>query len=154
MKVLITGASGGIGSAISEIYFENNYVKGSISLSKGGAIDDFQFKEYNKTLGSEEKISLLEKIESIARKLNPHIIKVSASLASQFEVILIKTFHGELVEDVRPLVRLSVSVIIEKNQRREQGSAGGGGGKSRHSRNTQTMQKRFQEKQKVRHKLE
>jgi TldD protein len=79
------------------------------------------------SIGSEEKICLLEKIESIARKLNPHIIKVSASLASQFEVILIKTFHGELVEDVRPLVRLSVSVIIEKNQRREQGSAGGGG---------------------------
>ena len=41
------------------IYFENNYVKGSISLSKGGAIDDFEFKEYNKTLGSEEKIILL-----------------------------------------------------------------------------------------------
>ena len=53
--------------------------------------------------------------------------KRQASLASQFEVILIKTFTGELVEDVRPLVRLSISVIVEKNQRREQGSAGGGG---------------------------
>ena len=41
------------------IYFENNYIKGSISLSKGGAIDDFEFKKYNKTLGSEEKIILL-----------------------------------------------------------------------------------------------
>ena len=59
--------------------------------------------------------------------MNPYIVKVSASLASQFEVILIKTFTGELVEDIRPLVRLSISVIVEKNQRREQGSAGGGG---------------------------
>ena len=41
------------------IYFENNYIKGSISLSKGGAIDDFEFKKYNKTLGSKEKIILL-----------------------------------------------------------------------------------------------
>ena len=79
------------------------------------------------SIESAEKIILLEKIESIAKKLNPHIVKVSASLASQFDVILIKTFTGELIEDIRPLVRLSISVIVEKNQRREQGSAGGGG---------------------------
>lgn len=79
------------------------------------------------SIDSARKIYLLEKIEVISKKLHPSIIKVSASLASQFEVILIKTFQGELIEDVRPLVRLSVSVIIEKNGRREQGSAGGGG---------------------------
>ena len=79
------------------------------------------------SIESAEKIILLEKIESIAKKLNPHIVKVSASLASQFDVILIKTFTGELIEDIRPLVRLSISVIVEKNQRREQGSSGGGG---------------------------
>tara|TARA_B110000444_G_scaffold3399_1_gene3173 strand:+ start:1826 stop:3259 length:1434 start_codon:yes stop_codon:yes gene_type:complete len=79
------------------------------------------------SISSSEKILLLEKIEAIAKKLNPHIVKVSASLASQFEIILIKTFNGELVEDIRPLVRLSVSVIVEREQRREQGSAGGGG---------------------------
>lgn len=79
------------------------------------------------SIESTKKIQLLERIEALSKKLNPSIIKVSASLASQFEVVLIKTFQGELVEDVRPLVRLSVSVIIEKNGRREQGSAGGGG---------------------------
>lgn len=79
------------------------------------------------SIESAKKIQLLERIEALSKKLNPSIIKVSASLASQFEVVLIKTFQGELVEDVRPLVRLSVSVIIEKNGRREQGSAGGGG---------------------------
>ncbi|MDA9087613.1 metalloprotease TldD [Methylophilaceae bacterium] len=79
------------------------------------------------SIASTKKIQLLERIEALSKKLNPSIIKVSASLASQFEVVLIKTFQGELVEDVRPLVRLSVSVIIEKNGRREQGSAGGGG---------------------------
>ena len=41
------------------ILFENEFIKGSISLSNGGAIDDFQFKDYNQTLGSEEKIVLL-----------------------------------------------------------------------------------------------
>ena len=41
------------------IYFENEFIKGSIALTNGGAIDDFSFKEYNKTLGSKEKIILL-----------------------------------------------------------------------------------------------
>ena len=79
------------------------------------------------SIESANKIALLERVESIAKKLNPYIVKVSASLASQFEVVLIKTFNGDLVEDVRPLVRLSLSVIVDKDQRREQGSAGGGG---------------------------
>ena len=73
------------------------------------------------------KIKLLEKLEQIARSLDPRIKKVSASLAAQYEIILIKNFYGQLIEDVRPLVRLSISVIAEADERREQGSAGGGG---------------------------
>ena len=73
------------------------------------------------------KIKLLEKVEQIARSLDPRIKKVSASLAAQYEIILIKNFYGQLIEDVRPLVRLSISVIAEADERREQGSAGGGG---------------------------
>lgn len=73
------------------------------------------------------KIKLLEKVEKIAKSLDPKIKKVSASLAVQYEIILIKNFYGQLIEDVRPLVRLSISVIAEADGKREQGSAGGGG---------------------------
>ena len=76
---------------------------------------------------NQRKINLLEKIESIAKSIDKRVIKVSASLAAQYEVVLIKNFEGNLIEDVRPLVRLSVSVISELDGKREQGSSGGGG---------------------------
>ncbi len=76
---------------------------------------------------NQKKINLLEKIESIAKSIDKRVIKVSASLAAQYEIVLIKSFGGNLIEDVRPLVRLSVSVISELNGKREQGSSGGGG---------------------------
>ena len=76
---------------------------------------------------NQKKINLLEKIESIAKSIDKRVIKVSASLAAQYEIVLIKSFGGHFIEDVRPLVRLSVSVISELNGKREQGSSGGGG---------------------------
>jgi TldD protein len=78
-------------------------------------------------LDSQKKIDLLEKIESIAKSIDKRVIKVSASLAAQYEVILIQNYYGQLIEDIRPLIRLSVSVISELDGKREQGSAGGGG---------------------------
>ena len=79
------------------------------------------------SLDNSSKIKLLERIEQEAKSLDPRIKKVSASLAAQYEIILIKNFNGQLIEDVRPLVRLSISVIAESDGKREQGSAGGGG---------------------------
>ena len=78
-------------------------------------------------LDSQKKIDLLEKIELMAKSIDKRVIKVSASLAVQYEVILIKNYYGELIEDIRPLIRLSVSAISELNGKREQGSSGGGG---------------------------
>ena len=78
-------------------------------------------------LDSQNKIDLLEKIEVIAKSIDKRVIKVSASLAAQYEIVLIKNYDGQLIEDIRPLVRLSVSVISELNGKREQGSSGGGG---------------------------
>jgi len=78
-------------------------------------------------LDSQKKIDLLEKIESIAKLIDKRVIKVSASLAIQYEVVLIQNYYGQLIEDVRPLIRLSISVISELDGKREQGSAGGGG---------------------------
>lgn len=79
------------------------------------------------SIDNSSKIKLLEKIERTAKSLDPRIKKVSASLAAQYEIILIKNFYGQLIEDVRPLIRLSVSVIAESSGKREQGSSGGGG---------------------------
>ena len=78
-------------------------------------------------LDSQKKIDLLEKIESIAKSIDKRVIKVSASLAAKYEVVLIQNYFGQLIEDIRPLIRLSVSVISELDGKREQGSSGGGG---------------------------
>ena len=73
------------------------------------------------------KVSLLEAIDREARALDPRIVQVMASLAASHDTILVLASDGTLAADVRPLVRLNVSVIIEHQGRREQGYAGGGG---------------------------
>ncbi len=79
------------------------------------------------SLSAEAKVKLLEKLEAIARKLDPRISQVTASIAGEYEVIMIARHDGVMAADVRPLVRLSINVIAESGGRREQGSAGGGG---------------------------
>lgn len=74
-----------------------------------------------------EKIRLLEKLEKIARALDSRVIQVMASLAAEYDVIMVARSDGLLAADVRPLVRISLRVIVEENGRREQGAAGGGG---------------------------
>jgi TldD protein len=73
------------------------------------------------------KIRLLEQMEQYARALDPRITQVLASLAGEFEVVLVARSDGALAADIRPLVRMSLQVIVEQDGRREQGSAGGGG---------------------------
>jgi len=73
-----------------------------------------------------EKIALLEGIERRAKARDPRIIQVMASLAGEFDVVLVVRADGLLAADVRPLVRVSVHVIAEQNGRRESGSSGGG----------------------------
>jgi len=80
-----------------------------------------------KSLSDSEKVALLEKLEQIARGLDSRVTQVMASLAGEYEVILISRSDGMYAADVRPLVRLSLHVIVEESGRREQGSAGGGG---------------------------
>lgn len=79
------------------------------------------------SLKDEDKVALLEKLENFARALDKRVIQVMASLAGEYEVILVARSDGLLAADVRPLVRLSLQVIAEQNGRREQGVAGGGG---------------------------
>jgi len=73
------------------------------------------------------KVALLERVERQARALDPRVTQVMAWLAGEYEVVLVTRSDGVLAADVRPLVRLSLQVIVEQDGRREQGSAGGGG---------------------------
>jgi TldD protein len=73
------------------------------------------------------KVALLERIERRARALDPRVTQVMAYLAGEYEVVLVARSDGRLAADVRPLVRLSLQVIVEQDGRREQGSSGGGG---------------------------
>ncbi|MFT4192360.1 MAG: metalloprotease TldD [Comamonas sp.] len=83
------------------------------------------------SLDSTEKVKLLEKAERIARAQDPAVKQVMAGLASEYDVVLVARADGTLAADVRPLVRLSITVIAERESggqvRREVGSSGGGG---------------------------
>jgi TldD protein len=74
-----------------------------------------------------EKAKLLETIDAYARAKDPRVRQVSASLAGSFKVVEILRADGTLVRDVRPLVRVNVSVIVGEGDRMESGSHGMGG---------------------------
>ncbi len=74
-----------------------------------------------------EKVALLERIEKMARAKDPRVVQVMAGLAGEYDVVLVARSDGVIAADVRPLVRVSVTVIAEQNGRREMGSSGGGG---------------------------
>ncbi len=79
------------------------------------------------TVEDAENILLLQKLDVLARSLDSRVKRVSASIASEYDVIYLLQSDGTMAADVRPLVRLNVSVIAEENGRFEQGGAGGGG---------------------------
>ena len=73
------------------------------------------------------RIALLERADAEARRLSPHVRQVIVSLAGEYSRVLVASSDGTFAGDVRPLVRMNVSVIVERDGRREQASAGGGG---------------------------
>ncbi len=79
------------------------------------------------TISASEKVALLEKVEKLARASDPRIVQVMAGLAGEFDVVLVARSDGVLAADIRPLIRLSVTVIAEQDGRREVGTSGGGG---------------------------
>jgi TldD protein len=79
------------------------------------------------SLSAEAKVKLLERLEQFAKQADPRVSQVMASIAGEYEVVMVARSDGLLAADVRPLVRISVQVIAEHNGRREQGSSGGGG---------------------------
>jgi TldD protein len=83
------------------------------------------------SLDSTAKVQLLERIEQLARARDPRVVQVMAGLAGEYDVVLVarqdRKLGPLLAADIRPLVRVSITVIVEHNGRREMGSSGGGG---------------------------
>jgi TldD protein len=79
------------------------------------------------SLEAAEKVRLLERLETMARARDSRVKEVMAHVAGTWEVIMVARSDGRMAADVRPLVRVSVTVIMEHQGRREQGSSGGGG---------------------------
>ncbi|MEC6824256.1 metalloprotease TldD [Photobacterium piscicola] len=74
-----------------------------------------------------QKIALLEEIDRYIRTKEPLVTEVSASINGVYEEVLVAALDGTYAADIRPLVRLSITVLVEKGDKRERGSAGGGG---------------------------
>ncbi|MGY8815732.1 MAG: metallopeptidase TldD-related protein, partial [Gammaproteobacteria bacterium] len=79
------------------------------------------------SIPADQKVALLKKLDVLARKKDSRVQQVVASLGGEHTTVLIAGIDGTFTADVRPLVRLNVSVIVEENGKRERGTAGGGG---------------------------
>ncbi len=93
----------------------------------GGTLSLYQPLDPLLSLEDTAKVALLERVEQEARRLDPRVTQVMASLGGSQETILVVRSDGVMAADVRPLVRLNVTVIVEQDGRREHGSSGGGG---------------------------
>ncbi len=79
------------------------------------------------SLDATAKVKLLERLEALARAEDSRVIQVMAHLSGEYEVVLVAGSDGRLAADIRPLVRVSMTVVVESEGKREQGSSGGGG---------------------------
>ena len=77
-----------------------------------------------------DKIALLAEIDAYVRARDPRVVQASVSLAASRREVAVLRGDGDARSDVRPLVRINVSVTVDQDGRREQGSAGAGGRKS------------------------
>ncbi len=103
-------------------------VAGSTAVARRGALLAlYAPQDPLASLEAQAKVALLERLERAARRIDPRVTQVMASLAGEYEVVMVARSDGMQAADVRPLVRLSLQVIVEADGRREQGSAGGGG---------------------------
>src|SRR6267142_6437950 len=98
-----------------------------VAVRKGAGLRLYQPIDPLVSLEDAQKVKLLERLEQLCRARDPRVIQVMASLGGEDEVVLVARSDGVQAADVRPLVRLSVHVIVEQDGRREQGTAGGGG---------------------------
>ena len=113
-------------------------VKGIATVNQSRLITPITFKQTNavqryaslnplNSLSQAQKIEILYLVDKIARAESAYVTKVTASLSTIYEEILVAATDGTLAADIRPLVRLSVFVLVEKDGKREHGSSGVGG---------------------------
>lgn len=79
------------------------------------------------SLEREQKIALLKLVDKVGRAADRRVIQVSASINALYEEILVAATDGTLATDIRPLICFSVSVLVEQDGKRQNGTAGGGG---------------------------
>ena len=96
-------------------------------VRRAAAQDLYRAEDPLASLPDAAKVKLLERLEQMCRAMDTRVVQVMASLAGEYEVVMVARSDGVIAADVRPLVRMSVQVIAEHKGRREQGSAGGGG---------------------------
>jgi TldD protein len=94
--------------------------------AKTGSVALYPALDPTVSITDEQKTTLLSEIEAKTRELDSRVEQVIISLSSNQDLVLVAASDGTLAADVRPLVRLNVSVILEQDGRREQGYAGGG----------------------------
>ncbi|TMN92210.1 metalloprotease TldD [Pseudoalteromonas phenolica] len=78
------------------------------------------------SMSDNDKVALLKEIENYIRELAPGAQQVVSSMSAVYEEVLVAASDGTFATDIRPLIRLNCSVLLEKNGRRERGGAGGG----------------------------
>ncbi len=98
----------------------------ALAARDGRALSLYEPSDPLLSLEDAAKVALLERVEQEARRLDPRVKQVMASLGGSQETVLVLRSDGVMAADVRPLVRLNVTVIVEQDGRREQGTAGGG----------------------------
>ena len=113
-------------------------VKGIAQIKEGNLISPQAFNAVNavqryaainplESLSKEKKIELLHLVDRTARAEDPRVTHVSVALSSIYEEVLVVATDGTFAADIRPLVRLSISVLVEEDGKRERGSCGSGG---------------------------
>jgi TldD protein len=103
---------------------------GSMAVAVRGSVeahDLYALPEPPLDAALERKVELLRRVDALARGLDSRVRQVIATLWSEEQVVLLATSSGELVGDLRPLTRLNVTVVVERDGRRESGGFGGGG---------------------------
>ncbi len=96
------------------------------AFSRQSPIQVYQSVEPLGSLTQEQKIDLLHQVEAHARQVDSRVTQVIASISGVYETVLVSASDGTYGSDIRPLVRLNCSVLVEDNGKRERASAGGG----------------------------
>ena len=123
----LTGAAMDRAAHIAAQIASGGGAPGPVGLTPVDTANRYPIAELSLDLDGERKKQLLARADEEARKKDPRVIRVVASLAEQVREILIATSDGRMVRDRQPLLRLGVRVIVEEDGKRQSGSSGGGG---------------------------